>query len=185
MPVLVDAGCGTGESTYALAREHRESWVVGIDRSAHRLSRPKGANGQGERPDNALMIQADLVGWLQLAALGRWQFDGIYLLYPNPYPKPKHLQRRWHAHGIFPTLLALTSAVELRTNWRIYADELVQALRRYELDSTVARYKPDRPVSPFERKYQASGHELFKVTADTRAVTMIDIACKMSFRPPG
>ena len=30
-----------------------------------------------------------------------------YLLYPNPWPKAKHLQRRVHGHGSFPLLLQL------------------------------------------------------------------------------
>jgi len=90
-----------------------------------------------------------------------------YLLYPNPWPKPRHLGRRWHAHPVFPSLLALGGRLEIRTNWRIYAEEFARALALYgvEADEVVSFRPDDAPLSPFERKYAASGHELFRIVA--------------------
>ena len=88
-----------------------------------------------------------------------------WLLYPNPWPKPAQLARRWHGHPVFPSLLALGGTLILRSNWRIYAEEFALAARLCgAATSAVVSFRPVDPLSPFERKYAASGHELFQVT---------------------
>lgn len=48
-PLVLDSFCGTGMSTALLADRYPNSWVVGIDQSAHRL-----AKHQGTQRDNYL-----------------------------------------------------------------------------------------------------------------------------------
>src|SRR5690554_7396581 len=50
-PLVLDAGCGVGLSTRHLARRHSDHAVIGIDRSADRLSR-----NHGPLPANALLV---------------------------------------------------------------------------------------------------------------------------------
>ena len=95
-----------------------------------------------------------------------------YLLYPNPWPKAKHVKRRWHAHPVFPAIIDLGGRLELRTNWSIYAREFELALTHLGIDA--ARVEPLAPATtwtPFERKYRASGHPLFRLTCDLRAAS--------------
>lgn len=161
-PLLLDAGCGTGASTLILAERHPEAQVVGVDRSAARLAR-----APADRPGNLLLLRARLEDFWRLLAEADIRLDGHYLLYPNPWPKPGHLSRRWHAHPVFPELLALGGRLELRTNWRIHAEEFARALalHRVEAEPVVSFQPGQMPLSPFERKYAASGHELFRVVA--------------------
>ena len=57
---------------------------------------------------NAILIRAELSDFFTLVAFqSDWIVHSHYLLYPNPYPKGKHLKRRWHGHPIFPVMLAL------------------------------------------------------------------------------
>lgn len=158
--VLLDAGCGTGESTLRLARRHPESLVIGVDKSMIRLK--KKAHAQPAEK-NALLVRADLVDWWQLSLAHGVKYRKTYLLYPNPWPKAIHLKRRWHAHPIFPTIVGSTVEVELRTNWQVYADEFCAALGA--IGHTPRRIFSNtlEPVSPFERKYRASGHKLHRV----------------------
>jgi len=161
-PLILDAGCGTGASSLQLALDHPEALVVGVDKSRARLGR-----GLAEDcPDNLLLVRADLVDFWRLAAAADWKLARHYLLYPNPWPKPGHLGRRWHAHPVFPTLLALGGELELRTNWETYAREWQQALllhgRVVEVDSFDAGVA-ETVVSPFERKYLASGQRCWCV----------------------
>jgi len=95
------------------------------------------------------------------------------LLYPNPWPKPAHLKRRWHGHPAFPVLLALGGEIELRCNWKIYAQEFALAVN-YALHTSVAevKIKPENGISPFEQKYLERQHSLYGVRVpadDTRA----------------
>ncbi|MEN1728124.1 MAG: SAM-dependent methyltransferase [Pseudomonadota bacterium] len=157
--LVLDSGCGVGQSTAQLADRHPNALVLGIDKSSHRLAR------SSRVPDNALLLRADLTDFWRLASAAGWSLEAHYLLYPNPWPKAVHLQRRWHAHPVFPVLLALGGRLELRTNFRIYADEFRRALRLAGVCADeVVSFRPDFPISPFEAKYDDSGHDLYRLT---------------------
>ena len=159
--IILDSGCGTGESTYHLARQYPDHTVIGIDKSASRLNRYT-----FETLPNQIMIQADCVSFWQLAMQNNWQLQQHYLLYPNPWPKPGHLQRRWHGHPIFPVIVQLGGNLIMRTNWYIYAQEFAYALtcilRRQTVVSTL---DPAHIISAHERKYSQSQHPLYEVRA--------------------
>lgn len=161
--IELDAGCGTGASTLALALADPSAWVIGVDKSSDRLVRAP------ELPANALLLRGDMIDLWRLIAAAQLRFDQTWLLYPNPWPKPGHLARRWHAHPVFPSIVASARTIELRTNWRIYAEEFAHALALV-LERPVAVEPLDAslaPISPFERKYRASGHALWRVVGGT------------------
>ncbi len=162
-PLIVDAGCGVGLSTRRLAARHPDAFVIGIDQSADRLQRD--IRWQGRMPDNFTTVRADLVDYWRLL-----QAHGIhprrhYLLYPNPWPRKQHLGRRWHGHPVFPALVALGGQLECRSNWKTYVDELAIALRlltRFDVQTEQFMPDADGPLTPFEEKYAASGHTLWR-----------------------
>jgi len=161
--LILDSGCGVGESTFNLARAYPESFIIGIDQSASRIN----CNNDWELPDNALLLRADLVDFWRLAALSGWKLQHHFLLYPNPWPKKKHLQRRWHGHPVFPVLKQLGGVLELRTNWKIYAEEFSEAITLLTGgDHHIQAWKPEKPITPFERKYQGSGQDLYRFNVD-------------------
>ena len=101
-PLILDSFCGTGHSTALLAGRHPEYLVVGIDKSAARLARHPAPAG-----DNYLLLHARCEDIWRLLAEEGLQAHCHYLLYPNPWPKSGHLQRRIHGHASFPLLLQL------------------------------------------------------------------------------
>ena len=166
-PFILDAGCGTGASTLALAREFPDRLVLGVDKSAARLATGQRLIDAGSAPANARLLHCELVDFWQLAVAAGLRCERQYLLYPNPWPKPAHLMRRWHAHPVFPLMLVLGGVIEFRTNWRIYAEEFSSALAISGVASTLETFVLDEPLTPFERKYQASGHALWRVQGTT------------------
>ncbi|MDX1379596.1 MAG: hypothetical protein R3233_00680 [Xanthomonadales bacterium] len=163
-PLVLDSGCGTGDSVAALAEKHPGARVLGIDKSVHRLSRCGHPIGDA----------AGRSAWLRCDAPTAWRWlvdqdirlEAHYLLYPNPWPKPSQLMRRWHAHPAWPSLLALGGALEMRCNWRVYAEEFALALRWSGIDAAgPERLAAPVPMTRFEAKYAASGHSLWRVTA--------------------
>jgi tRNA (guanine-N7-)-methyltransferase len=168
LALVLDAGCGTGESTVALARRHPDCLVAGIDQSAHRLAR-----APGERPDNVVLLRANVVDlWLLLAGAGIRPV-AQYLLYPNPWPKPAQVMRRWPAHPVFPTVLSLGGRIECRTNWAVYAHEFARAAELLGAREVVIEtLEGDQSLTPFERKYRASGHALHRVVVDRGAAAV-------------
>ena len=157
--LVLDSFCGTGHSTAALAQRHPEHLVVGIDKSGHRL-----AKQPGDLPDNSLLLQAECEDLWQLLVLRGIVVNYHYLLYPNPWPKAKHLQRRVHGSAGFFWLLQLGGRIDLRSNWQIYVEEFGVAMHLAAHPGSVARVMPTPPLSLFERKYLDSGHELWAFT---------------------
>lgn len=163
LPLILDTGCGVGESTHRLAREFPHCAVLGIDKSELRLSRSALHASLSAESPRVFFVRADLVDFWLLASQAGWVLERHCLFYPNPWPKPGHLSRRWHGHPIFPILLSLGGVLELRTNWRIYAEEFAQAF-----SWATGRLGVLQPLemgeawTPFERKYAASGHDLWQ-----------------------
>jgi tRNA G46 methylase TrmB len=167
LPLVLDSGCGTGASTAALAAAYPGCAVVGVDQSLARLSRHVEIAGDlALIAGNAALLRAPLQDIWRLLLADGWRLARHLLWYPNPWPKPEHLGRRWHAHPVFPALLALGGEIELRSNWRVYVDEFALALSAHGWSSTIAAVGAfDDPVTPFERKYRDSGHALWCLTA--------------------
>lgn len=163
-PLILDSGCGVGLSTLHLAREFPDHFVIGVDQSADRLAR--NTHWGGPSPENAMLVRADLVDyWRLMQAAGMFPARH-YLLYPNPWPKIGHLKRRWHGHPVFPAIAALGGIVECRSNWRIYVEEWAAALNHVTGSEAKAEpYSTAVPITPFERKYLASGHTLWRCRA--------------------
>lgn len=163
-PVCLDAGCGTGESTVMLAQRHPEALVVGIDRSAHRLARRGIGSGPVFFEGNAVWVQMDVVDFWRLAAGAGWRCSHHYFLYPNPWPKHKHLKKRWYAHPTFASVLALSGQLEVRSNWEIYIREFAHCVaQRCDSTPVIDTLRVEQPLSPFEAKYAASQHRLLRL----------------------
>jgi tRNA (guanine-N7-)-methyltransferase len=163
-PLILDAGCGVGLSTLNLARQFPENFVIGVDQSAHRLSR--NTMWEGEMPQNFIRVRADLVDYWRLMHAAGVRLVRHYILYPNPWPKIGQLARRWHGHAVFPTIAALGGEFECRSNWHVYIQECAAALTLLtSLDIACEPYVPRECITPFEQKYLASGHDLWRCRA--------------------
>jgi len=160
-PLVLDSFCGTGLSTQLLAARHRDCLVVGIDKSGHRLAKTEGDAGQ-----NYVLLRAECEPiWRHLAQNGR-TLAAHYLLYPNPWPKPGHLQRRVHGHPAFSELISLGGNVEVRSNWQLYIEEFGLAMSISGHCGRVSRVDAGEPLTLFERKYRDSGHALWSFIAN-------------------
>ncbi len=163
LPIILDSGCGTGESSYVLSQQNTDTLIVGIDKSEKRLDKFITEENFYEK-DNLILIRADVIDIWRMIKQSNWNIKKHYLLYPNPWPKKDQLKRRWHGHPVFPEMLSLCDQIELRTNWQIYAEEFKFALELVVGKSASMEYiEVDQFISPFEKKYYESGHELYRV----------------------
>ena len=170
-PLILDAGCGVGHSTIALARAHPQSWVIGVDQSEARLARRK-PYPDALLPRNMVLVRADLVDFWRLLDAAGLRLAQHFVLYPNPWPKIGHLGRRWHAHPVFPFIPRLGGVLECRTNWQVYIAEFASALEALtERPVTWAIFDAAAPLTPFERKYRDSGQALYRLQIDLDAAT--------------
>ena len=161
--VILDMGCGTGESTYNLARKYSNNLVIGIDKSKDRILRNNAF--KKEMPSNMRLILGNIVDWwLYFEKIqGQIKIKKQYILYPNPYPKQKHLKLRWHGQPIFKSIMGLNSEIEVRSNWEIYVQEFRFSMQNYSVNpiNDIESITPQNYISPFEKKYYLSGQEIF------------------------
>jgi tRNA (guanine-N7-)-methyltransferase len=159
-PIIVDACCGVGESTTHIANLHPHAKVIGVDKSALRTAKHVHYPLQ---QDNALVLRADLNDFWRLAVQAGWKLEKHFLLYPNPYPKAAHVQRRWHASPAFGDIVKLGGQLEVRSNWQLYIEEFALALDLAKCASQIQEYHCPPAITPFERKYWASGQSSWRL----------------------
>ena len=158
---MLDSFCGTGMSTAILAAQSPEAWVIGVDQSAHRL-----AKHQPTKHKNYLLLRAEAEPfWYCLADAGI-TLKRHWLLYPNPWPKASQFKKRLHGHGAFPILAQLGGALEMRTNWQLFAQEFALAADLIGLRGSVDAVNPGTPMTLFERKYHQRGQTLWRFSGE-------------------
>lgn len=164
--IIFDSGCGNGNSTVNFAMQHPEAFVIGIDKSSARLEKNRFYE-YGQDIHNYCLVRADLIDFLQLANRAGLKLYKHYFLYPNPWPKKKHLQRRWHGSAVFRDIVALGGSIELRSNWQIYVKEFSAALAIAGFNSRMQALSVEKQgyLSDFEAKYHRSGQRLWQLTA--------------------
>lgn len=163
--LIVDSGCGNGRSTRKLAKQFPDAFVIGIDKSAARITR--GINRYSDPFENACIVQADLHDFWRLAVLDQLRVQKHFILYPNPWPKSQHFARRWHGSPLLKSIVELGGELELRSNWCTYAREFQRALQLAGKTAKLVELNtsPEDDMTDFETKYRSSGHKLWRLTA--------------------
>lgn len=174
-PLVLDACCGVGRSTGLLAEAYPDALVIGIDKSAARVSKHMIHAGTA---DNSLLLRCDLIDFLRLAVAADWRCERQYLLYPNPYPKAEQLQKRWYAMDCFKYFLQLGGVWTIRSNWQQYLVDMQFALDYAGIKTTLSAVKDQVPLTLFEEKYQASGQTCYQLQSES--IKNWQVPCKMS-----
>jgi tRNA (guanine-N7-)-methyltransferase len=168
-PVILDACCGVGQSTRLLAKLNPDALVIGVDKSAHRINRnveehfPEDLSGV----ENFRLVRADLNDFYRLVAQAKWPVTKHFILYPNPWPKAKHVRRRWHGSAVFPFILSIGQELILRSNWLLYLEEFKLAANLAKKDAVleeVTEPAKHSPLTPFEAKYVLSNQKCWQLT---------------------
>ncbi len=167
--IILDACCGVGQSTRLLAQQNRSALVIGVDKSDHRLNRKVEGfcSESGFTATNYHLVRADLNDFYRLVKASAWPVSKHYILYPNPWPKSKHLKRRWHGSAVFPQMTNIGEQLILRSNWLIYLEEFQQAASWVGLKGqieTLPKVQADMALTPFEAKFQASQQTCWQLT---------------------
>lgn len=153
--VVLDSFCGTGMSTKRLAEQHHNAAVIGLDKSAHRLTK------HADTSDKYLLLRAECEPFWQLLVTANIKVAHHYLLYPNPWPKSSQLKRRVHGHPAFPLLARLGGSVEMRSNWQIFAEEFALASKLIGFTGKLDRLEISEPWTLFEKKYSERAQDLW------------------------
>jgi len=172
--LILDTGCGTAQSTHYLQQQFPEHLIVACDKSLARLQRnpfaPWSTNQLVLKYDNVRLCRVESADFMRLCAAASCTFTQHYLLYPNPWPKAKHVMRRWHGHPVFPDLLAISQSLHVRSNWQIYIEEFAQACALFSgWKGQSERLQTATGITAFEQKYLEVGEPLYSFRAQSNA----------------
>jgi tRNA (guanine-N7-)-methyltransferase len=167
-PIYLEIGFGNGETLAQMAEAHPERRYLGVE-----VHRP----GVGhlllelERRGltNVRVLRQDAVELLS-QGLPPACLDGVYLFFPDPWPKQRHHKRRI----LKPVVVALLAGVirpggtfHAATDWLPYAEQMLAVLT--QAADTFVNMGPDggyserpaeRPLTKFERRGQGLGHSV-------------------------
>ncbi|MGZ4450797.1 MAG: tRNA (guanosine(46)-N7)-methyltransferase TrmB [Nocardioides sp.] len=161
-PLVVEIGCGIGESTAALAATRPEVNVLGMEVWVPGIADTLGAVGEAGL-SNVRMIGVDAV-WSLEHLLGPGSLAGLWTFFPDPWHKKKHHKRRL-VDPAFAALAASRLAVgaewRLATDWADYAEQMVEVLDAEPLlEGGVTPRWEERPLTRFERKGLEKGRDI-------------------------
>lgn len=165
--VEIGAGQGLHAVRYCKAEPGRK--LVAIERTHTRFALLQRRKEKHPDLENLFVVHADAVS-VFAHELRDESVDRIFLLYPNPYPKAKHSNLRWHNMPFMVQLLAKLKRggqLVLATNIESYASEALEKLIsewRLELVSheKVSDAQPAR--THFEKKYLERGETCWNLT---------------------
>jgi tRNA (guanine-N7-)-methyltransferase len=167
-PRYLEIGFGMGTSLAQMAARHPERDYLGIE-----VHRP-GVGGlliQLARDDinNVRVMSDDAVDVLRQNIPDN-SLDGVYLFFPDPWPKKKHHKRRIVQAGFVELVadkLKVNGVFHMATDWQDYAEhmlDVVSASSRFENTAGQGEYAPRpeyRPLTKFEQRGQRLGHDVW------------------------
>jgi tRNA (guanine-N7-)-methyltransferase len=165
-PLRLEIGCGNGEALLRLAAAHPGVGFLGAE--VHRPGVGRLLLGlEREGLENVRVLQRDAVEVLD--ALPPACLEGIYLFFPDPWPKTRHHKRRLvqppFAERV-ARVLRPGGFLHAATDWEPYALHMLEvlgscpALASAAADGRFVERPEDRPLTHFERRGQRLGHRV-------------------------
>ena len=161
-PLQVDLGCGDGTFLFALAQQTPETNFLGTERLLHRV---KKACRKAEKIDNMRVLRIESA-YAVRHLLPPESVEMFHLLFPDPWEKRRHHQRRIVGLDFLRDVhAALRSDGILRivTDHREYFEQIQEVAARtgrFELAEPNGRvYPPSR----FEEQFQQRGVEIHRL----------------------
>lgn len=162
-PVVLEIGCGMGETTAVLAASHRDMDFIGVEvhtPGVASLLKRIAALGL----TNVRIVQHDAVEVVdQMISPG--SLARIHVFFPDPWPKKRHHKRRL-LQAPFVHALALRLApggvLHVATDWEDYARDMLATFGAEPLlENTAPEFAPrpqTRPLTKFEARGLQLGH---------------------------
>ncbi|CAN5907784.1 tRNA (guanosine(46)-N7)-methyltransferase TrmB [soil metagenome] len=180
VPRLLDIGGGNGQAARDWAQEHGDHDVVAVELHRPGIARLV-ADLEGGGPPNVRVVEADVTRLLDDAGPG--SFAAVRVLFPDPWPKRRHVGRRLVEPGFVRRVADILPAggwVHLATDWDEYAAQMRWVLATEpRLDPVVEASdvggtswrttRPSRPVTAYEQRGLDAGRTITDLVALRRA----------------
>lgn len=165
----VEIGCGVGLHPIRYALKNPTRHLIAIEHTTEKFQKFKRRYQNHQTPANLTPVHANAISWLAHTQLPQ-ALDRIFLLYPNPYPKPSDWRKRWVYQPFMSYLIELlhsSGELTVATNLGWYADEVIHVLtegRGLRLARHHMISKDAEGRTHFEKKYLLRGEECQEMT---------------------
>ncbi len=169
----IEIGAGTGMFARSYANQYTSRYLISIEKTINKFNKFKNAIN-GEKIFNLSALHDNGVSFVT-QHLKNSSVDRFFFLYPNPYPKSKDKNKRFHA---MPFMKKVISCLKERgqiifaTNEDFFKKECIEYmtktwnLRLDELQE-VANSENFVPWTLFEKKYVERGETCYRMSFST------------------
>ena len=161
-PLHVDLGCGDGTFLFALAERTPEKNFLGTERLLHRV---KKACRKAEKIKNMCVLRIE-TSYAVRYLLPAGSVEMFHLLFPDPWEKRRHHQRRIvgleFLRGIHAAL-APDGVLRVVTDHRDYFDKIQEVAARSGDFQIGTDGTEDYPQSTFEEKFKQQGLDIYRL----------------------
>lgn len=171
-PLYFEVGCGAGLHPVLFGKEFPKRHLIACERTKEKYEKFK-RRIEHQAITNVTPVFEDALHWIYPHKDAAHEvFEGIYLLYPNPYPKNSQRNKRFLAAPSFQLLLSTLKKggfIELRSNETFYIEEalfLAREVWNLELvarNSVLELKESEQGVTHFERKYLKTGQDCIRL----------------------
>lgn len=170
-PVVLEIGCGMGETTARIAQMRPdvnflgcEVFAAGVGALAKRLEENAIENVRIIRHD-AVEVVRDMIPEDSL--------DGVHIYFPDPWRKVRHHKRRLVAQpfiGLLASRIRAGGYIHCATDWENYAEQMLEVLEgesklenRYGSGFSPVMANPlcERPTTKFQTRGEKLGHGIW------------------------
>lgn len=162
-PLHVDLGCGDGSFLCALAERMPEKNFLGIERL---LGRVRSASRKASGVNNARVLRAE-TSYAVRYLLPERSVEIFHLLFPDPWPKRRHHQRRLFTADFLSAIAAAlmeNGILRVATDQSDYFKHISQ-LAQQSTAFTVTENSAESafPLSTFEKKFKKDGVRIYRL----------------------
>lgn len=178
---VLEIGAGVGKHAIGYAQKFPDSRIYAVEHSKERFEKFKNRISSHRNKkidlDNLEIHHCDAEAFT-VHFVPDHSLNKVFILYPNPYPKPAQSNKRWHNMPFMSCLISKLKPggeLTLVTNEQFYADESREimdkewGLRELAFTKISLESQPDfEPRTHFEKKYLLRGAPVFDLSWSVR-----------------
>lgn len=160
-PLQVDLGCGDGSFLVDVAARKHEKNFLGIERL---LGRVRSATRKAAQLNNVRILRAETLYAVRYL-LPNQSVEVFHLLFPDPWPKRRHWQRRLVTADFLQAIRAAlieNGILRIATDHSDYFEQM-RCIAKKSKEFAVIELNGgnDHPASTFEKKFKCEGASIY------------------------
>src|SRR5215469_8366780 len=159
----VDLGCGDGSFVCQLAEQFPDKNFLAVERLTKRV---ENVRRKAEKIDNLRVLGTETFFAVRYL-LPQNSVETFYLLFPDPWPKRRHQQRRIFTGDFLDAVAAVleqNGVLHVATDHRDYFKQIQSVSRAHPEFELVDLDGVIRPLTKFERRFREQNLPIYRLT---------------------